>query len=181
MKLQKLTEDNTRIALVVGLVLLAVIIRLLPLPPNFAPITAVAIFGGALLPGRFSVAVPLAAMIVSDLFLGLHSLIWATWGGFALIALMSSRYVTKNSPTTVLGASVGASILFFVITNFAVWLEGRLYAPTLEGLVSSYVNAVPFFRNTLLSDLFFTITLFGAYALAYKVVARRTYASEQVA
>ena len=71
---------------------------------------------------------------------------------------------------SVVGTSMAASIFFFVTTNFAVWAEGRLYPPTFEGLASSYYNALPFFRNTLLGDLVFTLALFGAYAVVYRFV-----------
>jgi hypothetical protein len=76
--------------------------------------------------------------------------------------------MNKIRPMGVLGASLGASLFFFIATNFGVWLEGRLYPLTAEGLVSCYYNAIPFFRNTLLGDLVFSAVLFGVYVLVYR-------------
>jgi hypothetical protein len=165
----KNNQNNTiKWLLAVSLIVFAIAFRLLPHPANFAPIAAIAIFGGAILPKKWALSLPLVAMIISDLFLGLHSLIWLTWGSFLIIAFMSSKYLNKIRPVGVLGASLGASLFFFLVTNFGVWLEGRLYPLTTEGLASCYFNAIPFFRNTLLGDLVFSAVLFGAYVLVYR-------------
>lgn len=114
-----------------------------------------------------AILLPLAAMVVSDLFLGFHGLIFWTWGAFLLIGLFSTYVLKKNyNLTTVLASSIGASVFFYLVTNFGVWAEGLLYPPTLGGLASSYVNALPFFRNTLTGDLFYVAVIFGAYELA---------------
>lgn len=161
-------SNAIKFLLAAGLIIFAIVFRLLPHPANFAPIAAIAIFGGAILPRKWALSLPLIAMVTSDLFLGLHSLIWLTWGSFLIIAFMSSKYMNKIRPIGVLGASLGASLFFFIATNFGVWLEGRLYPLTTEGLVSCYYNAIPFFRNTLLGDLVFSTALFGTYVLVYR-------------
>ncbi len=167
MKLQRL-QSNNKLGLFIAftLIALAVVSRVMPHPANFAPIAAVALFGGAILPRKLAIAVPLSAMIISDLFIGLHPLITFTWGTFALIALLSSAKFKQITPLAVLGSSAGASVLFYIVTNFGVWAEGRLYAQTFSGLVQCYYNALPFFRNTLLGDAIFTGVLFGLYAFA---------------
>jgi hypothetical protein len=144
----------------------AVMLRLLPHPANFAPIAAVSIFGGAILPRYVGLWVPLTAMMASDIFLGFHKLIPVTWGCYLLIALASSTWLKK--PTLVHGAflTVSSSVFFFVVTNFAVWVEGGLYAHTWAGLSQCYSMALPFFRNTLLSDMVYTAGLFTVYAFA---------------
>jgi hypothetical protein len=109
-------------------------------------------------------------MVASDLVIGLHPLVWVTWGSFLIIALASNRFLRKISPSRVFGASLGASVFFFVVTNFAVWVEGWLYPATTQGLINCYYNALPFFRNTLLGDLVFSAALFGTYALVYRLV-----------
>ena len=169
----KISNNMIRALLVLGLIVTAVSFRLMPHPPNFAPIAAIAIFGGAILPRKWALILPLTAMIASDLVLGLHSLVWFTWGSFLLIALLSSKYMNKINTVSVAGASFGASFLFFLVTNFGVWLEGRLYPPTFDGLLGSYINAIPFFRNTLLSDVVFSAMLFGAYVLVYRYALNR--------
>lgn len=160
-----------RIVIALTLIAFAILARLLPHPPNFAPLAAIALLGGAVLPRRWALTVPVVAMMASDILIGLHPLIFYTWGSFAAIAFLSHYVLRKQNPLLLVTASIGASILFYVVTNFGVWAEGRLYAHTLEGLVQCYYNALPFFRNTLLGDLVFTGVLFGAFAFAYRTVS----------
>lgn len=158
--------DRFQSAIALSLIALGVSLRLLPHPANFAPIAAIAIFGGAMLPRRLAVWVPLAAMMVSDSFIGFYSLIWVTWGCYALIALASSHWLRKPTLRKGVLATLGASLFFFIVTNFAVWAASGMYAHTWHGFVQCYVLAIPFFRNTLASDLCYTALLFGLYALA---------------
>lgn len=148
------------------LIAFAVMLRLLPHPANFAPIAAVSIFGGAILPRRIGLWVPLAAMMASDIFLGFHKLIPVTWGCYLLIALASSTWLRKLTLARGVLLTVSSSVFFFVVTNFAVWVEGGLYAHTWAGLSQCYTMALPFFRNTLLSDMVYTASLFTVYAFA---------------
>jgi len=166
------------VGIALGLMLLAVSLRVLPHPANFAPVAAVAIFGGALLPRRFAVAVPLAAMMASDLIIGLHDLIPITWGCYALIALASSVWMKKPAFGRGLGLALGGSVLFFVVTNLGVWWTSGMYARTAQGLERCFTLAVPFFRATLLSDLLYTGALFGLYALANQA-SSRVFGTEQ--
>lgn len=169
--IDKLTFKNkTGLIIVITLIAFAVVSRLAPHPANVAPITAVALFGGAVLPRKLALTLPLFAMIISDYFIGFHPLIFFTWGSFVLIALLSSYRFRNITFSGVFSGSIGASLLFYVITNFGVWFEGRLYDRTLSGLLSSYYNALPFFRNTLLGDLVYTGLLFGAYVVAAEFV-----------
>lgn len=154
--------------IVVLLVLFVVVSRVLPHPPNVAPVAAVAIFAGVLLPRRWALSLPLAAMIVSDLFIGLHDVVAFTWGSFVLIALLSHKFARGNyTPLTVLSSSLGASTLFFVVTNFGVWLMSGMYTRTFTGLLESYYMAIPFFRNTLIGDLAY-VTIFYLIFLTVK-------------
>jgi hypothetical protein len=155
------------------LVIFAVSFRILPSPANFAPIAAVAIFGAAILPLNWALALPLLAMITSDIFIGMHSLVFLTWGSYLIIALMGSKYLKKLNLGRIITTSLSASLLFYIITNFGVWAEGRLYPLTAQGLFGSYYNAIPFFRNTVVSDLFFSALLFGAYYLVGHFVLRK--------
>lgn len=158
--------NRTNAGIAATLILLAATLRLLPHPENFAPITAVAIFGGALLPRRLAVVAPLAAIIVTDLIIGMHDLIPVTWGSFALIALASNVWLKKPTFLRGAGMALASSFFFFVTTNFAVWLTSGMYDRTLAGLAQCFALAVPFFRNTLISDLIYTGVLFGLYAFA---------------
>lgn len=148
------------------LILIAVVLRIVPHPANFAPVAAIAIFGGAVLPRKLALWVPLAAMVISDMVIGFYALMPVIWTCYLLIALASSTWLRK--PTLAKGAllTVGASVGFFVITNFAVWMASGMYDHTLAGLSQCYAMALPFFRNTLLSDAVYTSALFAAYSLA---------------
>ena len=151
--------------IVVGIILLAALSRLLPHLPNFTPVGAMALFGGAFLSNRSrALAAVFSAMLLSDLLLGFHDTAWAVYLSLGLIVLLGGRYV-RNLGSGVLGC-VAASVLFFIITNFAVWLSGGLYPLSLEGLILCYVAAVPFFWNTISGDLFYFGLMCAGYYLA---------------
>lgn len=154
--------------------------KILPLWPNFAPIAALALFSGVYLKRQAAIVVPLAAMIASDLLIGLHSLILFTWGCFVLVGIIG-WWVRKNkNMMTVIGGSLAGSVLFYLVTNFAVWLFTPLYAKDLGGLMQSYIMAIPFFRNTLLGDLFFVGVFFGVYELAMALYKHRELAFKRM-
>lgn len=149
------------------LIAFGVIGRLVPHPPNVTPVLALALVAGALLPRRRAVAVPLATMAVSDLFLGLHPLVPFTWGSFLLVTLFSARLLRKKpSVRHALVLSIAGSTFFFVVTNAAYWASSPMYPKTLAGLGEAFFLALPFFRNMILGDLTFTALVFGALALA---------------
>lgn len=160
-----MNNRRTSIMIALTLIVAAVVLRIMPHPANFAPVAAVAIFGGAVLPRKFALWVPLAAMAASDMVIGFYSIMPVIWACYFLIALASSLWLQK--PNLVKGAvlTLGASVGFFVITNFAVWATSGMYDHTLAGLGQCYVMALPFFRNTLLSDAAYTSALFAAYSL----------------
>ena len=143
--------------------------RLIPHPPNFAPIAALALFGGAhFADRRLAFAVPLAALFLSDAVLGFYPGMAATYAGFALVVFLGFGLRRRRTFGPVVAAALAGSVLFFVVTNFSVWAAGALYPRTAAGLVECYAAAIPFFRNTLAGDLFFTAVLFGGFALAQK-------------
>lgn len=159
---------SSHVALAVGLIILAIIARLLPHPPNFAPIAALAIFGGAYLPKRWSFAVPAIALIASDILIGFYNpgVMLAVYASFALAYLIGRSTRNKKRPTLILGGTIIGSIAFFLITNAAVWMFGSGYDPGIAGLAQSYVAGLPFFKNTLLSDLLYISLLAGAMEFA---------------
>lgn len=167
----KHSSINTFIA--VTLIILGVTLRVIPHPDNFAPVAAIAIFGGAILPRRFALTIPLLAMVLSDAIIGFHSLILVTWGCYVLIALASHLWLSKPNLFRGVTVMLSGSLFFFVVTNFAVWLSGNMYAHNLGGLLRCFTLALPFFRNTLMSDFIYTISLFGLYALALRLSAHK--------
>lgn len=149
------------------MVFAAAFVRLIPHPPNFAPIAAMALFGGAYFNKKsFAFAVPLAAMFLTDLIIGFHSGMWIVYLSFALIVVIGMLILKKVSVKNVVLASVTASISFFIITNFGVWAFGTMYPKNITGLIECYVAAIPFIHNTLIGDLFFSGIMFGVYEFA---------------
>ena len=159
-----------------GFILLAALSRLLPHPNNVSPIEAVALFGGAFFARRsWAVAMPLLAMFVSDLALGLINggiyLEYFLSAGFALVYLcialstvLGFQLKGRVNVSRVAGYSVLGSVLFFVVTNFSAWLGSPMYPQSAAGLAAAYVAGLPFFQNTLLGTLFYSALLFGSFA-----------------
>lgn len=157
---------SLRFGALCAFVLAAALMRWLPHPPNVAPIGAMALFGGALF-ARKSVAIAMvfAAMLLGDLLLGFRPvpIVYVAFAGVVGVGFLLRN---NRGPWRIAGASVAGSVLFFVVTNFAVWAGGALFPKTFAGLVACFVAAIPFFHNTLLGDAFFAAVLFGGFALA---------------
>jgi len=167
-KLKKILTPKNLLAL--GLLVLAVILRFIPHIPNFAPVTALALFAGVYFGGASAYLLPLAVMFISDIFLGFHSTMLFVYGSLLLTVAIGQFVKKKKNPATILGGTIAGSILFFIITNFGVWLTTNWYAPDLAGLIRCYYMAIPFFRNSVTGDIFYAIMLFGAYELAVFVI-----------
>ncbi len=178
------SKPNSPYALASLLIALAALSRLFPHPANFTPVLAIALLGGAILPRRLALSVPLGAMFLSDLALGygfgpMNLVIYG-----CLLSGVVLGWCLRGRRTAVgnLGAALGGSLLFFVVTNFVVWL-GPMMAPpfdyphTLAGLVKCYAMALPFFRNSLMGDLAWTGALFAIYDVA-RAWAKRQNASD---
>ena len=154
------------IFLVAGMILAAAAFRLVPHPPNFTPICAMALFGGAALANRkLAFFVPLLAMFLSDLVIGFDpSRVWV-YGSIVLVTLLGRALQTRRrNPAAVVAGSLAGSTLFFIVTNFGVWATAWGYTHTASELVRCYVSAIPFFDKTLLGDLLFSGALFGGLA-----------------
>ncbi len=138
------------------MIMLAAATRLLPHPPNFTAVLAVAMFAGALYARPYSaLLVPWLAMAASDLVLGWHATLWAVYLAVAL-SVGCGRWMLERFHTSgLLVAGISSSALFFITTNFAVWAHGELYPPTVAGLLACYIAAIPFFHHTLLSTLLY--------------------------
>ncbi len=165
---------NFKIIIFVILVSLGLTFRLLPHPWNFTPIAAIALFSGVYLGKKYAILAPILAMFLSDIFLGSYEwkLVLLVYGSFCLIGLMGLVIRKHKSPATIFTGSLLGSILFFLITNFAVWQFTNWYPKTLSGLIQCYILALPFFRNSLLGDLFYNSIFFGAYE-TISVLARK--------
>ena len=160
-----------------SMIVVAALTRLLPHPPNFSPVEAMALFGGAYFASRaVAVLVPLAAMVVSDLALAAimggsyfdymaSAGFWLVYACIALSAVLGFGLRGKVSGARVLGYSLAGSVLFFLVTNFGTWLGGSMYPHNGAGLAAAYAAGVPFFQWTVLGTLFYAALLFGGFAL----------------
>ena len=146
----------------VSFVLIAALTRLIPHPPNFAPITAMSLFAGAYFTKKhLAYLVPILAMVISDLFLGFYTISIFVYLSFALITWLGQQK-NKVTPKLVLLGSIS----FFVISNLGVWL---LYYPkTIEGLIACFTLAIPFFVTSLLGDVIYSIVLVYGFSVASK-------------
>lgn len=172
-------KDTTqKIAFISAIIFLAALSRILPHPFNFSPIGAMCLVGGAYFSNRiFAVILPLLAVFFSDLILNnfvygsdsfvlLYDGFYWPYGTFALIALMGSFSLNKVTMPRVIGSSLGASVIFFLLTNFACWPGSTLYTQDFNGLMACYAAGIPFFGGTIAGDLFYSAILFGAVELA---------------
>ena len=157
---------NPRLVALIAMVLAAASSRLIPHPPNMASITAVALFGGAhFYDKRLAFLVPLTALFLSDLILGFYHPMDVVYLSIALIVCVGLWLQKNHSIFRITGTAFASSLLFFLFTNFGVWVFESLYPKTIGGLIACYVAAIPFFQNTLQGDLFFTAVLFGGFAM----------------
>ena len=173
-----MSNSTIRFSFVLGMILLAVVSRIIPHPHNFTPIGAIALFGAAYFPRKWAaMIVPFIAMWLSDLFINnvtygqyydrfqWSGSLWI-YGAFAIISLMGMATLRRVSAVRVGGSALAASVLFFIVTNFAVWASGSMYPKTTEGLMACFAAGIPFFGNTLLGDLFYGLVLFGTFEWA---------------
>ena len=175
---------NPRFLTISGIILFAAISRIFPIAPNFQPILAIAIFAGYYLSDKkFSLLVPIVAMLLSDLFIqlvspvffgyqtpGFHSMMPFVYFSMILSVLIGSKLIKKLNVFNVIGSSFVSAVMFFLITNFGSWFAFEMYTKDLSGLMMSYEMGLPFFRNSLVSTLLYSGVLFGGFSLAEKYI-----------
>jgi hypothetical protein len=178
---------KTSILIAVLLIIAAAFARLIPHPPNFAPIASLAIFGGAVIKNnKYALVLPLGALLLSDILFELFTTTKGfydvsqifVYASIVIITFLAARIRQVNTLNIFL-ACLWSGVIFFALSNFGTWATGQLYPRTLNGLIECYAAAVPFynnelfgsmFLNTLLSNVFFTGLLFGTYTLVKKGV-----------
>ncbi len=164
----KLNKNNYYV--IIGIIVLLAMARLLPHPPNFTPILGMAVFSGAIISRRLiAYLIPLAAMFLSDLYLGLHSSIPIIYFSLAVCVLIGTfikaRVTILNS---FLSISLGV-LVFFLITNFMVWYGSGMYEYSISGLMTCYFMGLPFVQNTFISSILYGM---GAF-LIYDIINKR--------
>jgi hypothetical protein len=158
------------------LLFVAALSRVLPHPPNFAPLIAIALFGGATLPrAGWAALATFGALVVSDFALGLFpydGMLWV-YGAMLAILVVGRALRARQSAGSIAIATLGSGLLFFVVTNFGVWLTGHLYPRTLAGLAACYTMALPFYGNQIAADFTYAGVLFGLHAAIVRARAAR--------
>jgi hypothetical protein len=166
-----MTGNTTRLVAIVTAIFAAAALRLLPHPSNFSPIDAMALFSGAYLKRRgLAFAAPFGALLLSDAVLGFYPGMEFIYGSVAAIVLIGWMVASHKSILRIGLGTLAGSALFFVVTNFGVWLGSGMYSHSVAGLTACYAEATPFFQNTLVGDLFYTVLLFGGFALLQRFV-----------
>ena len=172
MNLKKKFKLSNRDVFSFSLIFILAASRLIPHPPNFTPIIAMAILSSFLFKNLyFSLFITMSSMLFSDLFLGFYPNMISVYFSLFLIIFIFFRINTRIKLKNLFIFSFFGSLIFFLISNFGVWLLGNMYEKNLSGLIYCYFLALPFFLNTLLSTLFFTYLAFITnifFILAYK-------------
>ena len=171
--MNQIFKDN-KTKFVAAAVVLAALSRVLPHPYNFTPIGAIALFGGTFLKNKkMAFIIPIAVLLFTDLLLQMinpgyafyKGWIWV-YGTFALIIPLGFYLRKKVNIQNIAIASLAGSVIFFIVTNFVMWVASGFYPLTTAGLIDCYMKAIPFFGGTLMGDLFYNAILFGVYAIA---------------
>lgn len=154
-----------------AIIFAVVVFRFLPHPPNVSPVAAISLFAGAFFyDRRLAFVVPFAALLLSDLVLGLHNTMLFVYVAFGLSVLLGMWLRQHRSATSITLATLASSLLFFAVSNFGVWLMGdHGYAMNAAGLLQTYVAGIPFLQNSVLGNLFFVAVMFGGFALLQKL------------
>jgi uncharacterized protein DUF6580 len=178
---------NSRLVILIVMIIAAACFRFIKMPPNFSPVTGIALFGAAYFSRKYlALIVPFLILWISNLVL--DNVFYAQWyegfqwfsqpfvfAAFGVIVLLGFVFLKKVNFYRIIGASLTASVLFFLVTNFGVWMGSPTYPQTFSGLVMCYAAGIPFitnpgaehyfFLNTVFGDLMFTVGLFGAFEL----------------
>jgi hypothetical protein len=157
-----------RLFALISIILALALYRILPHPMNFTPVMAAALFAGAKLDDkRLAFLLPLLAMLLADLVIGLHATMPFVYAGMALAVVSGLMIRQRPGFVPVTAAALAGSLSFFALSNFGAWLYSPgLYSRDWAGLTAAFLAAIPFYQNSLLSDAVFTVILFGGWALA---------------
>lgn len=160
---------SPRLLFAVSAILIAAATRILPHPPNFTAVGAMALFAGACMSNRWlGLLVPMTALFITDIFIGFHNTMWAVYGAVAITTMMGWAIQKRQNVLTITASSIIAAFLFFYITNAAMWVVGfytpdGFYPQTVAGLGMAIEAGIPFRNNGIISQLLYTGLLFGTF------------------
>ena len=154
----------------IGLILILVFSRLMPHPPNFTPIIAVAIMSSYFFRNiLLSCTVIIISMLLADIFIGFYKNIFFVYLSLLLIIYIFSHINRKIKLKNLFIFGLLGSIIFFILSNFGVWILSEMYEKNLNGLINCYFLAIPFFTKTMISTIFFS---YVAYLANYSLKKR---------
>tara|TARA_A100000164_G_scaffold316154_1_gene296074 strand:+ start:217 stop:777 length:561 start_codon:yes stop_codon:yes gene_type:complete len=173
---------------VLGLILIASFARIIPHYPNFTPLCAIALFGGKYFNNKYlAYLLPLLALWFSDILINnfvlsnyfdgftlFYSGFYWQYGSFILITLIGRKTLNNLSFARLLGIGISSSLLFFIISNFGVWISSSFYSKDIFGLATCYIAAVPFYYGTLTGTIFYSFFLFGSYEFLSRKLSKAT-------
>ena len=151
------------------IILFAAFSRLLPHPPNFTPILSICLFSGIMFnKKKYAYSIPLIFMLISDFVIDYYSLMF--WVYLSLVIIITIGYLLKEkiSKIKIIYGILMSSMIFYILSNFGVWLGSSFYTQNLSGLLSCYIAGLPFFQNNLLSNIFFSCIIFYSYKIIIK-------------
>jgi hypothetical protein len=161
--------------LAMSLIIIGIVLRIAPHAPNFTPVAAIALFSGIYLNKKYAFLIPLALMVLSDMFVGMHNVVIFTWGGFLLTTLIGAWVKKHKGLLPILSGSLASSLVFYIVSNFGVWLMGW-YPKTLKGLIDCYIMGLPFIRNFVFATILYTFIFVGIYELVARWVKEKNLA-----
>jgi hypothetical protein len=177
-----MNANHSRLIVLLTAIVAAAALRLVPHPPNFTPVGAMALFSGAYFGRRaLAFAAPIGALLLSDAVLGFYHGFLTVYAADLLIVCIGIYALQRRSALRVGMAAIASSVLFFVVTNFGMWLSSGIYPHTATGLGACFAAAIPFFQNTLAGDLFYSVLLFGGFKAAELLVPRLRAGAPQLA
>lgn len=160
---------TSRTIFIIALIFIGSFLRLIPHWPNFTPIAAIALFGGTFFNKKFlAFFIPFVALLISDLIIGFHEYMLAVYISFAITVSLGFLLRKNIGILSMLTTSVVSSVIFFLITNFAVWLSSPFYTQNIHGLLNCYYMGLPFINNMILGDVFYNSIFFAIYIFSIR-------------
>lgn len=156
---------KSNILLIIILSLIILVARLIPHAPNFSPLVAVMLFAGVYTTDKKYLLLPLVALFISDIFIGFYKveIMASVYAALIAASLIGQLLKKQKNIINIISGSLASALLFFLLTNWAVWFFGDWYAKDISGLALSYTLAIPFFKNTIVSTMLYSGLLFSAY------------------
>lgn len=164
---------NKNNLIITGFIILGVLTRVIPHPPNFTAVGAVALFGGAFfIDKKLSFLIPISIMIISDLLLG-YSIILSVYISFVIMVCCGFLLKKNQNGLRIINITLLGSLIFFIVTNFSVFLTSSLYPKSIIGLIECYALAIPFFLNTIMGNITYSLIMFyGFNAIKSKILVK---------